>query len=77
MKQQKTHLQKDIVRRQENVDNSPNSQSQSKDKQSRPNIWMGARVLKEQTQANVQVVKYICTPNDMYALAPWQTVLMS
>ena len=73
MRQQQAQYRK-TLRRQENVSDSPNSQSQLKDKQSRPKVGMGTRVLKEQTQkANAQVGKYcdICTPNGCMCPSTW------
>ena len=79
MRQQKAQLQKDTEKRQENVNDSPDSQPQLKDEQSRPKVWMGARMLKEQTcNANAQVGKNcdVLLLMDMCALAPRQTVLI-
>ena len=44
--EQQAQLQRDTERRQENVNDSTNSQSQLKDKQLMPKVWMGARVFK-------------------------------
>ena len=74
MRHQQAQLQKDTEKRHENVNGSPDSQSQLRDEQSKPKVWMGARMLKEETQrANAQVGKYcdVCTPNGCVCPSTW------
>ena len=73
MRQQRVQLQKDTEKGQESINDNPDPQSQLNYEQSRPNVWMSARMLKEQTcNANAQVGKNcdVLPLMDMCALAP-------